>query len=44
MTRRATSSVIDVVHGRAPEHLANPRVLEHEALSAAPIAARGAHG
>ena len=44
MTRRATSSVIDVVHGRAPEHLANPRVLEHEAFSAAPVAARGAHG
>jgi phosphoglycerate dehydrogenase-like enzyme len=51
MTRRATSSVIDVVDGRVPqpqahppvrEHLANPRVLEHEAFSAAPIAARSA--
>jgi D-3-phosphoglycerate dehydrogenase / 2-oxoglutarate reductase len=43
MTRRATGSVIDVLRGRAPEHLANPRVLEHEAFSA-PVAARGARG
>jgi phosphoglycerate dehydrogenase-like enzyme len=28
MTRRATASVIDVLAGRAPEHLANPEVLE----------------
>jgi phosphoglycerate dehydrogenase-like enzyme len=28
MTRRATTSVIDVLVGRQPEHLANPEVLE----------------
>jgi len=44
MTRRATSSVIEVVRGRAPEHLANPQVLEHAAFSGAPLAARGAGG
>jgi phosphoglycerate dehydrogenase-like enzyme len=29
MTRRATASVIDVLRGRAPAHLANPDVLDH---------------
>lgn len=29
MTRRATTSVIDVLVGRHPEHLANPEVLKH---------------
>jgi phosphoglycerate dehydrogenase-like enzyme len=28
MTRRATASVIDVLVGRRPEHLANPEVME----------------
>ena len=44
MTRRATSSVIEVLRGRAPEHLANPQVLEHAAFSGAPLAAGGARG
>jgi phosphoglycerate dehydrogenase-like enzyme len=44
MTRRATSSVIEVMRGAVPEHLANPRVLEHAAFSDAPLAARGAGG
>ena len=33
MTCRATASVIDVLSGRAPEHLANPEVLEHLQLA-----------
>jgi phosphoglycerate dehydrogenase-like enzyme len=33
MTCRATASVIDVLSGRAPEHLANPEVLERLALA-----------
>jgi phosphoglycerate dehydrogenase-like enzyme len=44
MTRRATSSVVEVLRGRAPEHLANPQVLQHEAFAGVPLAARGAHG
>jgi phosphoglycerate dehydrogenase-like enzyme len=44
MTRRATSSVIEVMRGAVPEHLANPLVLEHAAFSGAPVAARGAGG
>jgi phosphoglycerate dehydrogenase-like enzyme len=41
MTRRATASVIDVLVGRHPEHLANPGVLNHAAF-AGPAGARGA--
>jgi phosphoglycerate dehydrogenase-like enzyme len=44
MTRRATSSVIEVLRGTVPEHLANPLVLEHAAFAGAPVAARGAGG
>jgi phosphoglycerate dehydrogenase-like enzyme len=44
MTRRATSSVIDVLRGGVPADLANPQVLEHAAFSGAPLAARGAGG
>jgi D-3-phosphoglycerate dehydrogenase / 2-oxoglutarate reductase len=44
MTRRATTSVIEVMRGAVPEHLANPLVLEHAAFSGAPVAARGAGG
>jgi phosphoglycerate dehydrogenase-like enzyme len=33
MTRRATASVIDVLVGRNPEHLANPEVLKHGAFA-----------
>jgi phosphoglycerate dehydrogenase-like enzyme len=35
MTRRATASVIDVLRGRAPAHLANPDVLEHAGFARA---------
>ena len=41
MTRCATSSVIDVLSGRPPLHLANPEVLDHAAFAAAPVGARG---
>jgi phosphoglycerate dehydrogenase-like enzyme len=44
MTRRATSSVVEVLRGRAPEHLANPQVLQHEVFAGVPMAARGARG
>jgi phosphoglycerate dehydrogenase-like enzyme len=43
MTRSATSSVIDVLCGRPPLHLANPQVLEHVAFAGAAVSARG-HG
>jgi D-3-phosphoglycerate dehydrogenase len=33
MTRRATGSVIDVLGGHVPEHLANPEVLHHAAFA-----------
>jgi phosphoglycerate dehydrogenase-like enzyme len=33
MTRRATASVIDVLSGRAPAHLANPKVIEVAGLA-----------
>jgi phosphoglycerate dehydrogenase-like enzyme len=33
MTRRATASVIDVLHDRVPEHLANPDVLTHPSFA-----------
>jgi phosphoglycerate dehydrogenase-like enzyme len=39
MTRRATASVIDVLVGRHPEHLANPEVLNHAAFAAASVSA-----
>jgi phosphoglycerate dehydrogenase-like enzyme len=35
MTRRATASVIDVLRGRAPAHLANPDVLDHATFARA---------
>jgi phosphoglycerate dehydrogenase-like enzyme len=35
MTRRATASVIDVLVGRHPEHLANPEVLNHAVFAGA---------
>ena len=35
MTRRATTSVIDVLRGRAPAHLANPEVLDHATFARA---------
>lgn len=35
MTRRATASVIDVLSGRVPEHLANPAVFDSRASVAA---------
>jgi phosphoglycerate dehydrogenase-like enzyme len=35
MTRRATASVIDVLRGRAPAHLANPDVLDHAVFARA---------
>jgi phosphoglycerate dehydrogenase-like enzyme len=35
MTRRATASVIDVLRGRAPAHLANPEVLDHAVFARA---------
>lgn len=41
MTRRATSSVIEVLCGGAPEHLANPQVLEHAVFADVPLAVRG---
>jgi phosphoglycerate dehydrogenase-like enzyme len=44
MTRRATSSVVEVLRGRAPEHLANPQVLQHELFAGLPLAGRGARG
>lgn len=44
MTRRATSSVIEVLRGRAPEHLANPQVLRHAVFAGVPLAARGGFG
>jgi phosphoglycerate dehydrogenase-like enzyme len=40
MTRRATASVIDVLVGRRPEHLANPDVLSHAAFLEAAATAR----
>jgi phosphoglycerate dehydrogenase-like enzyme len=43
MTRRATASVIDVLDGRAPEHLANPEVLEHAAFAGLSLSGRDAH-
>jgi phosphoglycerate dehydrogenase-like enzyme len=42
MTRRATASVIDVLVGRRPEHLANPEVLDHAAFAASSAGVR--HG
>jgi phosphoglycerate dehydrogenase-like enzyme len=42
MTRRATGSVIEVLRGLAPEHLANPQVLRHAAFAGSPLAGRGA--
>jgi phosphoglycerate dehydrogenase-like enzyme len=42
MTRRATASVIEVLDGRTPEHLANPGVLDHAAFATARPLARGA--
>jgi phosphoglycerate dehydrogenase-like enzyme len=33
MTRRATASVLEILGGRTPEHLANPAVLEHTAFA-----------
>lgn len=44
MTRRATSSVIDVVLGGVPADLANPQVLDHAAFSGVALSARGAGG
>jgi D-3-phosphoglycerate dehydrogenase len=41
MTRRATASVIDVLVGRNPEHLANPEVLKHGAFAASASGAAG---
>jgi phosphoglycerate dehydrogenase-like enzyme len=35
MTRRATASVIDVLRGRPPAHLANPEVLDHAVFARA---------
>jgi phosphoglycerate dehydrogenase-like enzyme len=35
MTRHATASVIDVLRGRAPAHLANPDVLDHATFARA---------
>ncbi|HZV74072.1 MAG TPA: phosphoglycerate dehydrogenase [Conexibacter sp.] len=45
MTRRATASVVDVIDGRQPRHVANPEVLERLGLqaAAAPADADGAH-
>jgi phosphoglycerate dehydrogenase-like enzyme len=43
MTRRATASVIDVLVGRHPEHLANPEVLKHSVFAGASMSA-GARG
>jgi phosphoglycerate dehydrogenase-like enzyme len=43
MTRRATASVIDVLVGRSPEHLANPEVLKHGAFTGVSASA-GVHG
>jgi phosphoglycerate dehydrogenase-like enzyme len=39
MTRRATSSVIDVLEARIPPDIANPDVLSHERLAGAAISA-----
>jgi phosphoglycerate dehydrogenase-like enzyme len=40
MTRRATASVIDVLVGRRPEHLANPEVLGHAAFARSSVGVR----
>jgi len=40
MTRCATASVLDVLSGRIPEHLANPTVLEHPKLAVVTVQAR----
>jgi len=37
MARRATASVIDVLRGRRPEHVANPEVLAQPAFAAASL-------
>jgi phosphoglycerate dehydrogenase-like enzyme len=44
MTRCATASVIDVLEGRRPAHLVNPRVLEHAAFARATVSAQEQHG
>jgi phosphoglycerate dehydrogenase-like enzyme len=44
MTRRATTSVIDVLVGRHPEHLANPEVLSHAAFAGASVSAGAGRG
>jgi phosphoglycerate dehydrogenase-like enzyme len=44
MTRRATASVIDVLVGRHPEHLANPAVLSHAVFADGSLSAGGGHG
>jgi D-3-phosphoglycerate dehydrogenase len=44
MTRRATASVIDVLVGRHPEHLANPEVLKHAAFARASVSAGAPRG
>ena len=44
MTRRATASVIDVLVGRHPEHLANPEVLRHAAFAEASVSAGAQRG
>lgn len=44
MTRRATASVIDVLVGRRPEHLANPEVLAHAAFAKPSLTAEGQRG
>jgi phosphoglycerate dehydrogenase-like enzyme len=41
MTRRATTSVIDVLRGRPPAHLANPDVLRHAVFARPPLTAWG---
>jgi D-3-phosphoglycerate dehydrogenase / 2-oxoglutarate reductase len=43
MTLRATRSVIDVLSGRPPLHVANPEVLDHAAFAAAQLGIRGQH-
>jgi D-3-phosphoglycerate dehydrogenase len=44
MARRATASVIDVLRGRPPAHLANPDVLRHAVFARPPVAAWGQGG
>jgi D-3-phosphoglycerate dehydrogenase len=44
MTRRATASVIDVLRGRPPAHLANPDVLRHAVFARPPLTAWGQGG